>query len=60
MQGIQSWHSVTTWRDGTGRDVGGGSGWKVHMLAYGRFTLMYGKNHRNIVNNLPIKRNLKK
>ena len=42
--------SGTTWRDGVGRQVGGWSGWVTH--ACGRFILIYGKNHHNIVKQL--------
>ena len=49
-QGTQSWCSVTPWRDGVGREVGGGFRMEGrHMYADGRFILMYDKNHHNIV-----------
>lgn len=38
--------SVTTWGDGVGRGVSGGTG---HKCACSRFILMYGKNHHNAV-----------
>ena len=33
--GTQSWWSVTTWRDGVGREEGGPSEVRSHMHAYG-------------------------
>ena len=39
-------------RDGVGREVGGGSGWRGHRYAYGRLILMYGKKHYNVVKQL--------
>ena len=50
--GTQSRCSVTAWRDGVGREVGGGSGWRGHRYAYGRLILMYGKKHYNVVKQL--------
>ena len=41
--------SATTWRAGVGRQEGGGSGWRGHIYTHGRFILMYGKNHLNVV-----------
>ena len=54
-QGTQSWCSVTTWR--VGREVGGAFRMGVggHICTYGRFILMYGKNHHNIVIILQLK-----
>ena len=39
----------TTQRDGVGRDVGGGSGWRGHIYTCSQFVLIYGKNHHNTV-----------
>ena len=41
--------SVTIWRDRVEREVGGWSRRKGHVYACGRFILMHGKNHHNIV-----------
>ena len=49
MQGTQSQSSVTAWRERVGREVAGGFRMGEHMYTYGRFILMYGKNHHNIV-----------
>ena len=49
MQGAQRWCSVTTCREGEGKEVGGGSGGRGHTSACGQFMLMYGKNHHKIV-----------
>ena len=48
---------MTTWRDRVGREVEGGiqDGRDPCMYTYGRFTLMYGKNHHNIVIILQLK-----
>ena len=54
-QGMQSWCSVTTWRDGVGREVGEGSRGRGHMFNYDRFMLMYGRGHHNIVIILQLK-----
>ena len=48
-QGIQSWCSGTTQRDGMGWEVGGDPGCKGQMYTCDQFVLMYGKNHHNIV-----------
>ena len=49
-QGPQSRCSMTTWRDGVGREVWErGSGGRGHMYAYCQFILMYGKNHHDII-----------
>ena len=48
-QGIQSWCSVTTWRDGVGREMGWGSGGRGHMYVYDRFMFMYSRGHHDIV-----------
>ena len=37
--------------EGWGGEGGGwvrGSGWRGHVYAYGRFMLIYGKNHHNV------------
>ena len=36
-----------TWKGRVGREVG--SAGRGHMYACGKFVLMYGKNHHNIV-----------
>jgi len=44
IQDSWGWCTGKTQRDGTGREVGGGSGCE-HMYTCGGFTLMYGKTN---------------
>ena len=41
--------SGTAQKDGEGREVGGGFRMGGHVYTCGRFMLMYGRNHHNIV-----------
>jgi len=43
------WYSVTTWRDGVGREEGAGYRMEGTDICHGRFILIYGKNHQSIV-----------
>lgn len=38
--------------EGVGRSVGGGSGWRRYLYAYGQFMLTYSKKHHDIVKQL--------
>ena len=51
--GAQGWCTGITLGDATGRKVGGGSGWGTHVRPW--LTVMYGKNHYNIVISLRLK-----
>ena len=51
-QGTESQGSGTTQKDRMEREEGGGSGLGGHMYTSGRFLLMYGKNHHNMVKQL--------
>ena len=42
-QRTQSGRSVTAWRSGVGKGVGGRSGRRGHMNAYEQFMLLYAK-----------------
>jgi len=46
------WQPGGMWRRGRWEEVSGGRG---HMYAYGRFMLLYGKNHHNIIIILQLK-----
>ena len=59
MQGAQSQCSVTTWWDGVQREEEGVLEGRDPQ-AYGRFMLMYGRNHTTVYSNYPpIKTKLK-
>lgn len=42
-QKTQSGRSMTAWRNGVGKGVGGSSGRRGHMKAYEQFMLLYAK-----------------
>ena len=44
IQDAWGWCTGMTWRDGTGREVGGGSGWE-HVYTRGRCMLMCGRTN---------------